>query len=150
MTVADLPEVIRIGDIVHPAYPETDAVFAERLMMFPEGCLIASGGYVIAHPIRAGQPPKLDTLLGKLPYDADALHLHDIALLPENRGLGLGREAVERLRQLAMRHHLTRLSLVSVYGTHKYWSRLGFAAVIPPPTGMGSYGAEAVYMEQPV
>lgn len=77
MHAGDLPDVERISAIVHPRYPERDEVPAERLRLFPAGCLIATYntmtvGYAIAHPGKIGQPPPLDTLLGTLPPDADA------------------------------------------------------------------------------
>lgn len=105
MAAADLAAAERIAARVHPDYPEDAAVFAERLSLFPEGCLVLVspsgelGGYVIAHPWRLGQPPALNSLLGALPAAADTLYIHDIALLPERRGGGAAGRALERLRR---------------------------------------------------
>ena len=60
-------------------------------------------GYAVSHPGRLGRPPALDSRLGELPSDADCLYLHDVALLPEARGLGLGESLVDLLRALAIR-----------------------------------------------
>ena len=109
MMAADLAAVERIAEIVHPAYPESEEVPAERLALFPAGCLIAEGalgevlGYAVSHPGRLGRPPALDSRLGELPSDADCLYLHDVALLPEARGLGLGELLVDLLRALGIR-----------------------------------------------
>ncbi|NEW95116.1 GNAT family N-acetyltransferase, partial [Rhodopseudomonas sp. BR0M22] len=40
MTPADLPAVDAIAAVVHAAYPEDAAVFAERLALHPDGCLV--------------------------------------------------------------------------------------------------------------
>ena len=44
MVPADLPAVMRIAAVVHPSYPEDEAVFAERLQLAAEG----SGGLGLA------------------------------------------------------------------------------------------------------
>ena len=146
MTADDLPEVTRIADIVHADLPESPAVLAERLALFPAGCLVTGGGYAIAHPARFGAPPPLDTLLGALPPGADALHLHDIALLPGFQGRGLGGSAVRTLAALAATQRLRQMTLIAVHGTPPYWARLGFVAALAQPPGLASYGPGALYM----
>ncbi len=146
MTAADLPEVLRIANTVHADLPESAEVLAERLALCPDGCLMTRDGYAIAHPVRTGHPPPLDTLMGKLDPLADALHVHDVALLPSRRGQGLGEAAMARFVALAQARALRRLTLVSVYGTQPYWGRFGFIEVAK--AGLRSYGAGAAYMEK--
>jgi len=145
MAQADLPGVERIGEAVHADFPERPDIFAERLALFAEGCWVTAGGYAVAHPIRLGAPPALDTLLGALAADADTLHVHDVALLPALQGRGLGRAALGLLRGVAARHGLARMSLVAVHGSGPYWARFGFADA-PAAEGLASYGADARYM----
>ena len=149
MTTADLPAVERVGDAVHAAFPERKGVFAERLALFPAGCFVTDGGYVVAHPARFGAPPPLDTMLGALPADADTLHVHDVALLPERQRQGLGGVALRTLLGVAVRHTLASLSLVAVHGTPPYWARFGFSPA-PASPALATYGAEARYMVRPV
>jgi GNAT superfamily N-acetyltransferase len=149
MVPADLAEVERIGAVVHADLTEPETVIAERLRLFPAGCLMTRGGYVIAHPSRIGEPPPLGALLGALPDDANALHLHDVALLPALRGQGLGGIAVRRVLELAVRQRLTHVSLVAVHGTPPYWARSGFAEA-PSLVSLASYGADARYMVRAV
>jgi GNAT superfamily N-acetyltransferase len=155
MTVADLPLVERIAEIVHPAYPESAEVPTERLALFPAGCLVAEDGagaalgYAVSHPSRLGRPPALDSRLGGLPRDADCLYLHDVALLPEARGLGLGEALIVLLRDLARRQGLPMLALTAVNHSAPYWSRRGFKrypgdAVLAAK--LASYGEDAAYM----
>lgn len=166
LAAADLPAVMRIADEIHPTFPESPVVFAERLALFPAGCFLAEDGggralgYAITHPGRLGRPPALDSLFGALPTDADCLHIHDVALLPAARGLGLGRALTERLKQLAAERGLGRLTLVAVYDAARYWRRHGFRDYADGSPGlsipgqgtpeladkMGGYGDGAAYM----
>lgn len=132
MEAADLAAVGQVAAHVHPDYPEDEAVFAERLSLCPEGCLVLArpveglGGYVVAHPWRLGQPPALNSLIGALPAAADTLYVHDIALLPACRGGGAAGRVLERLEKLARRQGLPSLSLVAVGGSPGFWLRRGF------------------------
>lgn len=143
MTEADLPMVMRVGDVVHADLPERLEVVAERLRLFPAGCWVTDRGYLLSHPTRRGTAPALDRLLGALPADADTLHLHDVAFLPERQGQGGGGAGVRLAFDIAARHGLGGVALVSVHGTGPYWARFGFAAA---PADVASYGDGAIYM----
>jgi GNAT superfamily N-acetyltransferase len=150
MHAGDLRDVERIGAIVHPRYPEREEVPAERLRLFPAGCLMAvrggaAIGYAIAHPGVIGHPPALDILLGALPGNADCLYIHDVALLPEARGSRLGASATAYLAGVARDHGLRRLALTAVNDSAAFWSRQGFSAV-QIDKDLASYGADAAYM----
>lgn len=159
MTAADLPAVSRIGDAVHPAFPESDAVFEERLRLFPQGCRVAEGpdgalvGYAVAHPGRIFAPPPLDALLHHLPAEANCLYVHDVALLPAVRGGGLGRAVVGELTALARRTGLHCLALTAVNGSAAWWQRRGFLRLQPEPPELidklRSYGSDAAYLVKP-
>jgi GNAT superfamily N-acetyltransferase len=155
MTAADLESVGRIADVVHPLYPESEEVPAERLSLFPAGCLIARDargevlGYAVSHPGRLGRPPALDSRLGQIPADADCLYLHDVALLPEARGLGLGLSLMDLLRALAARSGLKVLALTAVNRSTSYWRSRGFSDYSGDEVlaaKLSSYGEDAVYM----
>lgn len=151
LTANDIEGVTRVADEVHPGLPEQAQVFAERVKLFPEGCLAFEQngricGYALSHPIRKHHPPALDSLLGEIASDADQYYIHDLAILPELRGRGLATEAIDRLLAVAGRYPTT--SLVSVYGTELFWSRFGF---VPGPVGedikkLRGYGEDAVYL----
>ena len=86
LSVSDVNSVASVADYIHPDLPESDEVSAERVLLFPEGCLgfpESRGndlcGYVISHPIRRLQPPALNSLLGEIPSDADQYYMHDLA-----------------------------------------------------------------------
>jgi len=155
MMVSDLAAVERIAGIVHPLYPESEEVPAERLALFPAGCMIAWSardevlGYAVTHPGRLGRPPALDSRLGELPADADCLYLHDVALLPEARGLGFGESLVDLLRALTARFGFKVMALTAVNHSTSYWRSRGFSDYSGDgvlAAKLASYGGDAVYM----
>ncbi|ABD07916.1 GCN5-related N-acetyltransferase [Rhodopseudomonas palustris HaA2] len=154
MTAADLAAVNAIAAQVHVAFPEDPAIFAERLALYPAGCFVLDrepdgiGGYVVSHPWRIAEPPALDTLLGRLPAPASTYYIHDLALLPQGRGLGAGAAIVARLLRHAVAAGLSNISLVAVSGSVAFWRSQGFdvmetQALAPK---LASYGADARYM----
>jgi GNAT superfamily N-acetyltransferase len=154
LAAEDLPGLDALAAVVHPGFFERPEVMAERLALFAQGCLALPGragaerlsGYVLSHPARLGAPPPLDTLLGRLDPQADALYLHDIALGPECRGRGLAAEAIERILDLGRRY--PAVMLISVYGTAPFWSRFGFSdeTASARPEKLAPYGPYARYM----
>jgi len=160
MREQDLAAVNQIAAEVHLDYPESPAVFAERLMLFEGGCWVAADtqlrvqGYAISHPALLGQPPTLDCLLRQLPAAANCLYLHDVALRPGVRGAGLGASLLDLMRQQARIHRLTQLALVAVNGSAAYWQRQGFQPYGEGDTSLmrklGSYDSSARYLRLPL
>ncbi|KAH8911563.1 acyl-CoA N-acyltransferase [Coniochaeta sp. PMI_546] len=154
MTTDDIPGVLRVADEVHPDLPESEDVFAERLDLFPEGCLVLVQddqicGYAISHPIRHRQPPALNSLLGEIAPDADQYYLHDVAVLPSFRGRALARGCVDKLLAVAKGYQYPATCLVSVYGTSSFWSRFGFVPGQADETlskKLRGYGDDATFM----
>jgi len=153
MTPADLAEVMTIAAEVHPAYPEEEAVFAERLLLSPSGCLClgdrgALTGYIVSHRWRFGEPPELNTLLGAIPEDASSWYIHDLALLPTSRGRGAAEQVVRRLADLALDARCSSLSLVAVNQSLGFWQRQGFQVVQHAALDrkLASYDDAACYM----
>ena len=154
MSAADLAAVVTIAEVVHVAHPEDPAVFAERLALYADGCLVlvddagAIVGYAVAHPWRAADPPPLDTLIGAIPDPAETFYVHDVALLPAVRGRGAARAIGERVIALARDAGLMNVSLVAVAGSAPFWRTLGFRAVdgAVPAGKLASYGADARFM----
>jgi len=153
MTAADLPAVNVLAALIHPAYPEDDAVFAERLRLYPKGCqvLVQNGkiaAYVVSHPWVDRAPPALNALLGELPARPSTYYLHDIALLSDVRGSGAAAEMVVSLVEQARLERLPSLSLIAVNGSAGFWQRQEFEAVPDGPSAekLRSYGADAQFM----
>lgn len=131
MTQADLGSVERVGDAVHLDHPEDATIIAERLRLYPAGCLVLDGdkvvqGYAVAHSWLFGQPPSLNTQLGQLPLRADTFYIHDLAITPDVRGGGAGTKAVDLLAHHARSASFTNISLVAVGSSPRFWRRSGF------------------------
>ena len=153
MRQADLPAVTSVADKVHISYPEDDAVQAERLALYPEGCAVLEqegvvSGYAITHPWRYAEPPALNVMLGTLPEKPTTYYIHDFAMLPETRGSGAGsafaNAVIDHARSLA----LPNVSLVAVNGCVPFWGRFGFALMSEPSlhARLLTYDADARYM----
>ncbi len=143
MAARDLGAVAALEGICHaPLPPEGEALFGERLALFPAGCHVAGdeaglAAYVVAHPWMRAAPPLLGQRLGALPDAPDCLHLHDIAVSPRSRGRGLVAAALALLRPVARAAGRGVITLVSVHGTAGLWSRHGFLPTGPAPAGYG-------------
>jgi ribosomal protein S18 acetylase RimI-like enzyme len=135
MSAADLPRVRAIAEKVHSAFPEDAEVFAERLRLYAAGCLVFHAseniaGYVISHPWRAMDPPALNSRLGMLPGHPETYYVHDVALLPELRGVGAATLAVALMLAQAGKEKLATVSLVAVHDSAGFWGRHGFRKIM--------------------
>ena len=156
LSVNDIKSVAGVADKIHPDLPESDQVFAERIQLFPEGCLGLSesngndlSGYVISHPIRRLQPPALNSMLGTIASDVDQYYIHDLAILPRVRGRGSAQKCMDKLSTITKRYPTT--CLISVYSTERFWSRFGFVPVQVDDVlkkKLREYGDDAIYLER--
>lgn len=151
-SINDIDGIALVSNEIHTDLPESKDVFAERIRLFPQGCMVLVDGqeicgYAISHPIRSGQPPTLDTLLGAIDANADTYYIHDVAVSKRLRGQGYAAECVDRLLKVA--RQCPETCLISVYGTTSFWARFGF---VPGPVGpalsekLRGYGVDARYL----
>ena len=149
MRASDIDAIEEVAAVVHATTPESPDVLLERLRLFPEGCFMTEGGYAIAHPVRRDRLPPLDFYMGRLPAEADSLHIHDVAMLPHTRGRRLGEAVMRRFATIVRQQRLRHMTLVSVYGSHTYWARHGFAEDPQlDSVAIRSYGVAAVGMSR--
>lgn len=153
MAMDDIRAVSHMAEVVHPDFPEEDAIFFERLELAPQGCFILeigseACGYLFSHPWLAGDVPPLNERLGGLPPKPQTWYLHDLALMPQARGKGVTTPLVRRLVSLAQAANLPSVSLVAVNGSKNYWSHQGFADATTDSlrAKLLSYEPEARYM----
>lgn len=144
MTLADLPAVADISASVHERYAESEAVYAERLALWPTGCSVWQpgdriAGLLVAHPWHRATSPALGALLGAIPADADSFYLHDIALLPETRGQGAGAAATALVIDRARQAGFSDVTLIAVNGAEAFWAAQGFAIVEAGGYGPGTF-----------
>lgn len=149
----NLSAVNAVADRVHADYPEDEAVLAERLSLYPEGCLSlwrgrSIVGYLISHPWHFKQPPALNVLLERIPSPASTYYVHDIALLPDARGTGAASAAVSRIVKHATDAGFPGISLIAVNGSAGFWKQHRFVTVDDPALApkLKSYDDRAVFM----
>jgi ribosomal protein S18 acetylase RimI-like enzyme len=154
-TVADLPAVQALADVIHPDFPEEAAVFANRLALHPAGCFILVGntgtvGYVLSHPWLDRQPPKLNAIIGQPATAASTYYIHDLALLPAARKSGAAAAIVEMLAKHASALQLPNMTLVAVNNSVHFWRRQGFEIVVDPDLDrqLRSYDSNACFMRR--
>ena len=156
MAPADLPAVMEIAAVVHPDYPEDEAVFAERLRLAPSGCHVLADlagallGYLVSHPWPVGAVPALNSLLGAIPPGTVNWYIHDLALLPQGRGTGSAGYIIAWIAGEAVRTGCSSLALVAVNDSTGFWQRQGFHAVHDPALDrkLASYDDAARYMRR--
>lgn len=157
------PQVVEIANEIHPDLPESSAMFEERIVLFPAGCLGLFRndeknddmlcGYLISHPIPHHSPPTLDTLLTHIPHDATQYYIHDLAILPAYRGGGMAQRGVQHVLETVAKGYETA-SLVSVYGTVGFWGKFGFKEPAEEEVNEGlrrkveGYGEGAKFLER--
>jgi GNAT superfamily N-acetyltransferase len=98
---------------------------------------------VFAHPWSVGVP-RLHVAIGRLPQRAEHGFLHDLAVSPRARGMGVGRALFGKVRTWSRRAGHRALALVALADAVAYWRGLGFAA--EPLALPDGYGAGAVFM----
>jgi ribosomal protein S18 acetylase RimI-like enzyme len=152
MVDADLSAVKRLADIIHPAFPESAAVFANRLALCPDGCEVLDGGdglkgYVLSHPWLDRSPPPLDAVLAPVTTPT-TYYIHDLALLPETRGSGAGTAIVGILAARTRTLNLPNMTLVAVNNSVHFWQRQGFTVTDDAAleAKLASYGDQARFM----
>ena len=153
MTEADLPAASVLAASIHPAYPEDDAVFAERLRLYPNGCRVFDRGegaeaYVVSHPWRHLEAPALNSLLGGIPAAPSTFYIHDLALSPAVRKTGAASQIVAWLVDHARAEGILHISLIAVNGSASFWQRQGFAVMQDRTLAdsLRSYGNDAQFM----
>ncbi len=108
--------------------------------------------YAVSLPICEATLPALDAPRCQRPVSPTLLYLHDMAVAPEARSLGLASRLLERLRESAGALGLGRMGLVAVQGSQPYWQRQGFAeaAALTAPlrAKLTSFGADARFLVQ--
>ena len=154
-TSADTADIARLSRVHLGLYAEGEEVFAERIRLAPEGCLVLArddriAGYFFSHPWVRMKPPALHEMLGQIPPDADCWYVHDVAVDRDARGGGVVADACTRVLHTAAAKGFRTAMLVAVSGAGGYWGRLGFvdATTDALRLKLKDYGDDAVYMER--
>lgn len=155
LTHADLSAAVEIQNAVYlPLYRESAPILGSRITTAPTCCWGAFeddnlAAYILSHPWPAGSPPAIGETLTAGPR-GDNWFIHDLAISPKARGLGLGRALVARGARSARELGLIRADLIAVQGAANFWGRFGFAPPEHMPPGVAAkvaaYGPDAHYL----
>jgi ribosomal protein S18 acetylase RimI-like enzyme len=152
---ADLPSIVQIQAACYaPSLIESPAALAAKLARSPATCWVAeessqTKGYLLTFPYHCGQIPTLNQDSPTIAAEPDCLYLHDLAVHPSARGLGMGSALVQQGFAIATERNLETLCLVAVQGAAAYWTTWGFQPAPLPPTEhtrLNAYGPGAQYM----
>lgn len=102
----------------------------------PFSCVAMSdgslAGYVLAHRWPDHSSPGLQLVLRELPPNSTVVHIHDLAVAPEFRGVGVAQALLNALESRA-RTDVESLTLVAVQGADRFWAKVGFEDEGPVP-----------------
>ena len=155
---ADLPAVVALQDCCYSdALYESPTLLSQRLQAAADSCWLAESSagellaYLFSYPSINGYVTPLASAFAPAAAP-ELLYLHDMAVNPAARGLGLASRLLAKAKQHALSLGLTKLALVAVQGSVPYWQRHGFAVVNELSdsaiTALVSYhGEQACYMQ---
>ena len=152
LCMSDLPAVLAIQRAAYgDGYQESAAVLGRKLELAPQACWLAQSdgiavAYVFAHPWNDAGAPPLHAPLQALPANAAHGFVHDLAVSPAARGLGVAAALFGRVRDWAAGAGYRGLRLVALADAVPFWARQGFAAV--PEVLPADYGEGACSMER--
>ncbi len=166
MTPMDLPGVLAVQQHCHaPAFHEPEAAFASKVSGSPGTCWVATRAataseradiqaYLVCLPVDAHSLPALHAPQWHPPASAQALYIHDLAVLPAAQGQSLATRMLDLAREQAQAMDLQEMVLVAVQGSEAFWRRQGFVER-PLPDGtprdkLLSFGAGACFMASAV
>lgn len=154
LSEADLPAVLVLQRAAYgDDYQESARVLARKLELEREACWLAqlggvAVGYVFAHRWSGEGAPPLHAPLAALPDCADHGFVHDLAVSPAARGLGVAVALFARVRAWSAAAGHRGLRLVALADAVPFWTRHGFSALAADlPAG---YGRGACLMDCPL
>ena len=138
-------------------FHESEKAFLSKINGAKGFCWVAERhntllAYLMSVPAKTTYLPCLNTENYQQPEGADILYLHDMAIAPQARGLGLKRLLLDKALACAEQAHFTRAVLIAVQNSVPIWEKEGFSVVDAHKYEIGaivdSYGCDAKLMER--
>lgn len=130
---SDIDQIIAIQKAVYTDKQliEDRTAFISKIDIFPEGALgyVDDGGlvaYLFCHPWRTERVVSLDEELKVLPKVPNCFYLHDLSVLPNYGGQGIGTKLARRAIKIGINSGFFRFELVAVQNSTEFWTRFGF------------------------
>jgi ribosomal protein S18 acetylase RimI-like enzyme len=164
MCIQDVSSVCSIAMDIWSDYGETPAIYENKFRVSPKGCYVyvvndSIKGYVISHPWNILSPPPLNTLFTEVEvnceerrnrrgrgsrndrrrfiFEVNCQFIHDIVVLPECRGRGVGDEIIQKI--LADNPIVSLVASNKTVKTKDFWTRYGFEVVEALDCNYGIY-----------
>ena len=145
------PGILKVQDEAYTGVaPEGLDVLKSKWKASPHTCFVFQsaknhiGGYLLAHPWDAPEPPKL--FEQHTPCSSGhGLYLHDLAVSQHSRGLGIGKQLATEFLNVAKALKFKRVLLVAVQDSEGFWAASGFTEVTESQV-CSSYGPNAKLM----
>jgi GNAT superfamily N-acetyltransferase len=136
LKMSDITQILQIQSQCYSrVFLEGISSFQSKLQFFPEGCVgivhnntsVTLAGYLISFPWFSHRPFHLNSsVVSEEPQDYTCYYIHDVAVHPDVRGLGVGRQLVSHAEQIAFTHGWDNIYLVSVQNSQNFWEKQGF------------------------
>ena len=145
----EVEEVTKIQKLCYnELFWETGESFAGMIDVYPRGCIgifvnNIFSGYVFFHPYYKDQVKPLNHVF-RLDGTENCVYLHDLAIHPNYRGLGLSRILIDRVDLESCRIGLLTQCLVAVQGSQSFWQKHGFKIIKEAK----NYGHPTYYMKK--
>lgn len=156
MQTHDIQSILSIQALSYPALLHESATnLLAKLEFSPHTCWVAENNahilaYLFSHPWVDSCLPDLDSPMN-LPTDkADIFFIHDLALHPQARGLGLARHLIQTALQWAQQHSYHTVRLIAVENSGAFWRGMGFShsdKLMAFQEKVRAYGAAAQCMQ---
>ncbi|MET0378541.1 MAG: GNAT family N-acetyltransferase [Spongiibacteraceae bacterium] len=156
--LADLPAIAAVQHLCYDEhFLESHESFHSKLTATATTCWLAlrndkTLGYLITLPVSTATFPALDAPAFEICARPELLYIHDLAITPEGRAFGLGKQLLECAQQTAIARAIPRAGLIAVQASADYWTRHGFVPVDASARGLSekvaSFGDDACYMEK--
>lgn len=152
----DLDAILAIQDLCyHEIEPESAESMVSKIHISPDTCFVAKDkqeikGYLLSIPATLGNPPQLHSDTQILDHNPNCLYLHDLAIHPNARGLGVGKLLFNHFAQIAYQKQFQHASLISIQNSVPFWKQYGFLPISPDQflqKKLKTYGENATYME---
>ena len=113
---------------------EPASLLTQRLAVAPDSCWVVQSAtrrqilsYAFSYRAVRGTVSVLASPFAPC-ADADVVYLHDMAVAPQARGLGLAGALLQQIVHFAQQQQLDCLALVAVQDAAPYWARHGFVS----------------------
>lgn len=155
-SATDVAALVASGDVAHLraiGYVITCRMPRRSASALEVGA-VAAEATVVNNKAAKGDDGKKDDDVDGVDVRADTLYVHDMAVHPDFRCLGVAGALWRRVEETRVALQLKRMSLVAVFGASAFWTRHGFREVSRKALPAGTvgvlekYGDHAVFMER--